>query len=289
MMKSFIAANSLWAHMVSSFDHLPSEQMHARDLVELAAVVAAHGHLLIDGDHHCLSDANLKRYWSACKCRLDRWGSELKKAHQHGQTEKILPSEAHALVEEVFAAEALTRVWTAAATAYDERRDEDDVASVVSNVLNGHLEARHRALRLLADADPVNHRQSKRLTRLYRRIARWVDVLVAFLQTIHEVSRFAIEPERCRDFAGDLRRNRSRHANRHVWRLTFASLRHSLCDDLSEKSPNADLNYEICASIISCFDTNIFESTGAMRSVWLIRLLDNSEQCERMIQGLLAE
>jgi hypothetical protein len=262
--------------------------MHAQDLVELAAIVAAHAELLIESDIARLTDHNLETYWSASKCRLDRWGAALKALRDAKPTSKRLQRRARPLIEEIFASEALTRVWTAAATAFDERRGCRDVEAVVSSVLNGQLEARHRVLRMLADSTAINRSDAKRLTRLHGRVGRWVDLLVAHLQRYHEVSRYAMQPDRCRDFAADLRRQSMRTGGRHTWRLTFSSLRQTLCRELSPHSPNADLNFKIGASIISCFDTRDFESIGALRSVWLIRLLDTSAHCEAMVRDLLA-
>ncbi|MDH3718654.1 MAG: hypothetical protein OES79_11090, partial [Planctomycetota bacterium] len=157
------------------------------------------------------------------------------------------------------------------------------------SVLNGQLEARHRALRILADSDAVSQAEARRLTRLHRRVSRWVDLLVAYLQRYHDVSRYAIQPERCRDFAADLRRQSAKTGGRHTWRLTFSSLRQTLCRELCPISPNADLNFKVGASIISCFDLRDFESIGALRSVWLIRLLDTSAHCETMVRDLLGD
>jgi hypothetical protein len=275
--------------MVNFIDHLPSGQMHAQDLVELAAIVAAHGELLVESRESRLTDKSLENYWSASKCRLDRWGSKLKELQTRKSQDKAAPQRALVLIEEIFASEALTRVWTAAATAYDQQRDSSDATAIVTSVLNGQSEARHRALRLLADAPVVSREDAMRLTRLHRRVGRWIDLLVAYLQRHHEVSRFAIQQERCRDFAADLLRQSDQRGGRHTWRLTFSSLRQTLCRELLPHSPNADLNFKIGASILSCFDTNAFESVGALRSLWLIRLLDTSTHCEAMVRDLLGE
>ncbi|NIN08648.1 MAG: hypothetical protein GTO76_08340 [Planctomycetales bacterium] len=274
--------------MVDFEPHLPADEMHARDLVELAAIVAAHGPLLLESPLARLSDQNLKRYWSASKCRFDRWGMAFKDLRDV-KTAAGPRRRARALIEEIFASEALTRVWTAAATAFDHQRGGTDVESIVSSVLTGQLEARHRALRFLADSQVSRPPQARQLARLHRRLARWVDLLVAHLQRYHEVSRYAMQPDRCRDFAADLERQGLQTGSRYAWRLTFSSMRQTLCRPLSPTSPNADLNFQIAGSIISCFDTRDFEAFGALRSVWLIRLLDTSTLCESLVDHLLAD
>ena len=47
--------------------------MHARELVELAAIVSAHGPVLVRGVER-LSEQGMEEYWTASKIRLDRWG-----------------------------------------------------------------------------------------------------------------------------------------------------------------------------------------------------------------------
>ncbi len=275
--------------MVHFVEHLPADDMHAQDLVELAAIVAAHGGLLIGSGIAQLTDQHLQAYWLASKCRLDRWGTAFKELREAGGGGHCSPRWVRPLIEEVFASETLARVWTAAVTAFDQQRESADAVAVMSNVLNGLVEARHRALRILADSDVIHQDDARRLTRVHRRMNRWVDLLMAYLQRYHEVSRYAILPDRCRDFATDLRRQSARPGGRHTWRLTFSSLRQTLCRELSPQSPNGDLNFKVGASIISCFDIRDFESVGALRSVWLIRLLDTSAHCETMVGQLLAD
>ena len=46
--------------------------MHVRDLVELAALVAVHSPVLIHGGGR-VPKASIEDYWTASRCRLDRW------------------------------------------------------------------------------------------------------------------------------------------------------------------------------------------------------------------------
>ena len=55
--------------------------MHARELLELAALAALHGPA-IAGSSQRLSESSIERSWTASKCRLDRWGHALK---QHAE------------------------------------------------------------------------------------------------------------------------------------------------------------------------------------------------------------
>ena len=51
--------------------------MHARELVELAAIVSAHGPALIRSGNSISADS-IEQYWTTSKVRLDRWARRLK-------------------------------------------------------------------------------------------------------------------------------------------------------------------------------------------------------------------
>src|SRR5688500_8754336 len=130
--------------------------MHARELIELAALVASHGAALVESNGR-LSATGLEQYWVANKCRAERWMRTLK-AHsdaldrlpaelQRGSWRATLPT-----LEEILISEPLSRVWTAVVVAFDVRRQNDEGAAIVRSVHLSHLEARRRALALLMGA-----------------------------------------------------------------------------------------------------------------------------------------
>src|SRR5258707_10141965 len=91
--------------------------MQSCNLVELAALVSAEtpGLLRIEGR---FSAAGIDAYWTASKCRLDRWSRRLKHA-RHGDgassNSSILAEKSClATCTEILTSEILTRVWTAA-------------------------------------------------------------------------------------------------------------------------------------------------------------------------------
>ena len=51
--------------------------MHARELIELAALVSAHGPVLVQSGER-ISSEGVEQYWTTSKVRLDRWGRSLK-------------------------------------------------------------------------------------------------------------------------------------------------------------------------------------------------------------------
>jgi hypothetical protein len=266
--------------------------MHARDLVELAAIVAAHGPVLVRGRQQ-LSATSLQQYWTASKCRLDRWGRSLKgfvsyAADVTGRRREAQWPLVRGVLEEILTGEVLTRVWTAVLSAHDRQHGGEEAEAIARSVLLGHLEARHRVLTLLARTAVIEAEGAVKLNYLRRRTERWADLLVGYLVGLEDVSQFAVDPQRARDFAEDLRYRSNLQGGRHTWPLVLASLRTAFGEGLGSVSPNADLNAEIASSILACFQPELFDSTGLLRSLWLVRLANVTNDAQGMVEDLLA-
>jgi hypothetical protein len=265
--------------------------MHARELVELAAVVSTHGPLLIRQTQR-ISQSSIDQYWTASKSRLDRWGRALKQlgteAAVAGPSHSGESSDACGLLEEILSGEVLTRVWTAVACAFDRLQQTDQVESVARSVLIGHLEARHRVLTLLVRGPGIDAEEAVKLNRLRRRTERWTDMLLGYLMTVYDVREFAIDPQRAKDFSEDLSFQNQMPGGRHAWSLIQASLQAAFGQGLSPTSPNADLNRRIATSILSCFQPELFDGTGLPRSAWLARIANTTTDAVGMIDQLLA-
>ena len=265
--------------------------MHARELVELAGVISAHGPALIRSGER-IPVESIEQYWTTSKVRLDRWAwrlrSFVRQATSDARRRRDQWPEVRGVLEEILTGEMLTRVWTAVLCAYDRRRGADDAEPVARSVMIGHMEARHRVLALMIRSPGVDAEAAVHLNRLRRRVERWTDLLVGHLAGIHDVGEFAFDPQRARDFAEDLQQRSSRQGGRHVWPLLLASLRAAFWQGLRAESPNADLNARIAASILSCFPTDLFDSTGLLRSLWLMRLSNVAEDTQGKIDDLLS-
>ena len=265
--------------------------MHARELIELAALASFHGPVLIRGTEP-ISKAHLDRYWIASKSRLDRWGRALKQVHMAATAAAPKSGRPHraairGLLEEILTGEVLTRVWTAVMCAYDHHHGSGLIEPVVRSVLIGHLEARHRVLTLLVQGPGIDAAEAVKLNRLRRRTERWTDLLVGHLAGLHDVGEFAVDPRRARDFAEDLRWQSRQQGGRYAWPLTLASLRAAFRQGLAPLSPNPELNTTIAESILSCFQPELFDSTGIFRSAWLMRLSHAAADAQGMIDELL--
>jgi hypothetical protein len=265
--------------------------MHARDLIELAAVVSAHGPVLIHGGA-AISGSAVEQYWTASKCRLDRWARDLKQfsteaSHPTPEWRRTRWPLFCAVLEEVLTGEVLTRVFAAVMSAHDQEQGTDDASPLTRSIMLGHLEARTRVLRHLVRGPGIRAEEALRLNRLRRRAERWIDLLVGHLAGEVDVRQFAIDPSRAVDFGEDLGYQSRLSGGRHAWPLVQASLQAAFGQGLSPLSPNADLNDRIGTSVLSCFPPELFDSTGVFRSLWMVRLTNGTADAEGMLDDLL--
>ena len=172
--------------------------------------------------------------------------------------------------------ELLTRLWTAAAAAYDAARNDQELSPVARNIFAGHLDARRRLLALLADGRVILLPEAVKLNHLRRRVERWTDMLLAHLAPLIDIEEFAFEPDRARDFAEDLDHESAHAEHRFTSQLVLVSLRASFADGLSDRSPNADLNRRIGAAILGALPRRDSDSTSLVKSLWLQRIISTA-------------
>jgi hypothetical protein len=112
--------------------------------------------------------------------------------------------------------------------------------------------------------------------------------LIGYLVPLGDLSEFAIDPARAKDFSQDLRDEGVHPGRRIVWSLILTSLRTSFRQESQSESPNADLNQRIAAGILACFPGDLFDSTGQFQSLWLIRLHSSAADAQIMLEELLS-
>lgn len=265
--------------------------MHARELVELAAILSVHGPVVIRNTQ-TLSETGMQDYWTASKCRLDRWARSLKSftADAPGLSPTAMRVQwphVRSVLEEILTGEVLTRVWTTVLCLCNRQHGAQDAEAIARSVMIGHLEARHRVLMLLVRGPGIEAEGAVKLNHLRRRAERWTDLLVGYLARSGDVAEFAVDGDRAREFAQDLQHQSSRPGGRYAWPLILASLRAAFRQGLTPISPNADLNATIASAILSCFPSDLFDSTGLFRSLWLTRLSNVTNDVQGMIDNLL--
>jgi hypothetical protein len=238
--------------------------MQAGELIHLAALIAAQGAL----PGGALSTNSLGNYWMASKCRLDRWYGALRppSARHIGNWPAL-----RSVIEEILLSEVLVRVWTGFLVLHDRAVGEDEAEPLARSVLSGHLEARQRALSLLLHATGVPISDAIAINHLRRKTDRWTDLLLGYLAPRCDLSDLATDAQRVRDFALDWQ-DAPAEASSPRWPLLLASLQEAFPIDPAIRGPTADLNERIAASILSCFPSESFDSTGPFRGLWMVRL-----------------
>ena len=190
------------------------------------------------------------------------------------------------MLEEILTGEMLTRVWTAVLCAYDRRRGADDAEPVARSVLIGHMEARHRVLTLLVRAPGIDAEAAVE-TQPTAPPRRTLDRSVGRPSGGHaRRQRVCLRSPTGKRLCRGLAASRRFQGGRHAWPLVLASLRAAFRQVLGPESPNADLNARIAASILACFPAELFDSTGLLRSLWLMRLTNVAEDTQGMIDEL---
>jgi hypothetical protein len=264
--------------------------VQAYELVELSAVIAVNGQSFVRGRGR-LGDNSISRYWSASRCRFDRWAHALKRYHGLAQADGKPPILAwrrvRPVLEETLTGEILTRVWTAVACEHDRRRGSSYVSPVVRSVFLGHLEARNRALNLIFNDEQNDINEVLAMNRLRCRCERWTDMLLGYLMPHCEIADLAIDSKRVRDFAEDIGDEHQGPNVEQAWQLLYASLQSTFRSRSARVSPNADLNSQIASSILACFPPEVFDSIGMLSSLWLERLNCTTADTQALIEKLL--
>jgi hypothetical protein len=275
--------------------------MQASDLVELAALISAEAPSLLRRAAR-FSPAGGDAYWTASKCRLDRWTRQLKfgcgPPDSRAADARMEHPACFATCLEVFVSEVLTRVWAAAAAAEDQRSELTEFAPIAHSILFGHQEARLRVLSFVtADLEgrpSRRQRQAQRLDRVRRVSERWTDLLLAPLADSCDLEAIAHNPARVRDFAADRIDERDSPIAGRARALLNLSLRSAFRRFSAWPSRNADLNSQIAAAILTCLNFDSFDAAGGplegQTYSWLLhaRLATVTSDAERLVQDLLA-
>lgn len=262
--------------------------MQTRDIAELASLATEHGPLLMRGPA-VISQAAIDQYWLTSKYRLDAWGRTLKRF-----SAVLTPQSANArrspgigaVVEEILVGELLTRVWAGVLCGYDRQRKQCELEPIARSVHTGHMEARNRALRLLMHAPGVRVEEAVALNKLRQRVEHWTDLLLGRLSNTLDVSEFACDPRRAREFARDLREEEALSGSRTAWNVSMLAMRAAFHQCLQHDAPHSDLNARIGASVLGCFPPEVFDSTGRFQSLWALRLFTTATDAEGMIEAL---
>jgi hypothetical protein len=272
----------------------PYLPMHVHQLAELAGLAATNAPALIKG-RMLVGETVSQQYWTASRCRLDRWSSSIKKTTRqlsHGSS-PASTLELRTTCEEILASEILTRVWAAVARLYDAQHEVELLSPVAHNIYQGHLEARQQVLRVIADDSGLDAgldaEAAVELNRLRRRCERWTDMLVGYLSGLGDVEEYVFDAERMRDFAEDLSYGRRMSGGPAAWALLSASLKTIFDTDLAQDSACADLNDQIAAAIMGCYPAGTFDGQESAKDHWFARITRTTADAQGMIDAFLSD
>jgi len=265
-----------------------------------------------------MPETALHQYWTASKCRLERWKWTLyefrrRQAEQSAAPQKAsskadgfeqlgpsasIPPTSHkpgatslflAALEEILLSEVFSRVWTALLEAHDQRRSCSEAGPIARSVLLDHFEVRRRLLNLLLQVDTERSTEQRHLNQLRTLAERWTDLLLGALADLVQPTEFAFDPARVRDFAGDFSLQSPPHVRQQAWKLTLASLRSAFAVGLQPVSANPDLNQTIAQAVVECLPRDIPLLSLPNESLWCLELDRRTGDLENLLSALLAD
>ncbi len=268
--------------------------MKPSEHIELATIVSAYGRVLVESQRPIPSNL-LNRYWAASKVRWGRWTETMKRFSATDPSSDAHSSEITVLnrwgsiretIEELFLCEVSTRVWAAVAAAWDQRLGCGDGEPIVRSVLVAHTEARCRALNCLLQSSGVPAQEAVELNRLRQKTERWSDMLVGYLARWYDVAEYAADPQRAKDFADDFQGRREWEAGGSAWSLLAGSLRKGFPVRTVPFTANDDLNWNIAATMLDCFESYEIDASHVGRLLWSLRMRSLTEQTQSLIDEL---
>ena len=294
------------------FQDLIDKRMPVEDLIQLACLLAVSPPTINHNSQRGLS-SHLHEYWAASCDRLDRWTFHLPSllhsasapscpAVRDTKREKkpafgmsVHPTSILALITEMILSEPLARIW--AAVLSDTQKNLTDTGSAIPtgrfknpacDILERHSKLMQRTMEELERCLPEK-KSCVLVQNLFRRSRRWTDLLLAHMEQSQPVSRFAPNPQRCLDFAEDLRSQWTSGDGPELAALTIASARKAICESATAGAFSSRLNYRIGASVLQSCDPNDLEFLGLINSHGVVRLWETFARCETMLGAALED
>ncbi len=229
-------------------------------LTEVAALISAHSHLLIEQPEP-LPNSVLGDFYIQSRNRFNRWMRDLNDLennvkirdplHLIGLTPIRPPVQS--ITEQILINDLLNRVWTVIAISMDRYRDEERVETLFRNIYRGHLTIRHRALSLCLDDASLSPTQVIHINQLRASAERWADLLCSILMGKYDLWDYAYDQSRAQEFQQDRFDQDAVKQRSEVWTLILAGLRHSFPDEDGLAAPLHEDDRQIARAILSAF------------------------------------
>lgn len=239
-------------------------------LTEVAALISAHCHLLIEQPEP-LPNSVLGDFYIQSRNRFNRWLRDLNDL-EHGVTIRdplhliglnpVRPP-VQSITEQILINDMLNRAWTVVVVGADRYREEDRVETLVKNVHRGHLTIRHKALNLCLNDESLTPAQVIHVNHLRSSAERWSDMLCSMLMGRFDLWEYAYDQTRAREFYEDRFNQETLKPQSQVWTLILAGLRNSFPEDGSLGAPLHEDDRRIARAMLDSFPT----SAGNM-AIW---------------------
>jgi hypothetical protein len=189
------------------------------------------------------------------------------------------------VAQEIFLAELVTRVWSAALLAFDREYDTNEFGGLAHSIHIAHLEAKNRAMRLLLDDPHVDANTFERLNSLRRKVERWTDLLLSQIPDPAAADSFAFSKNRVHDFRQE--NNLQTNDSRSIRQMLFTNAIAEDFGPLVHRCPaNPDVNRLIAEGLLTCFPADRFDSTGLPKSVQILWLEKSSNDTVALFKDL---
>jgi len=113
-------------------------------------------------------------------------------------------------------------------------------------------------------------------------------MLLAYVAIEHDVSEFAFEVDRFDDFCEDVEHEAESGVAQHGCSILLPSIHSAFREGVSHAVPNGDLNEQIAAGLMACFEPGFFDAVGSRESLWQVRLANTSADAAGMLADLIA-
>lgn len=265
--------------------------MHCVLLADLAATLSQHGPAILYRCDTVPSEA-ITRYWTSSRTRVDLWHQAMaryKLADQYANSSDLRAwwSDHLVVLEEILVSEILTRVISAIAVGMEDAKDSDEISPITHAIYLTHLEARNRVQELMLYGRGISVSEAVRLNRLRQGVERWTDTLIGRMAAMKpQMIRYAIDPKRASEHASEMRQCSSRRSLMTSNWLLNASMHDTISRRTSKATALPQANHGVANSVLLMLRPDLFDSVGALKSIWLHRLQIDSERADRVLHGL---
>jgi len=265
--------------------------MDTRAIAELVTFVVDHAATLWEGHDFTIPQAALQGYWVSARGRFDSWASQLKELTAHSSVQhKAFPfrNQMTGLLEEILTNDVLTRVWTAVLLLYDQQRMVDWGGPVGQSAFLSQLELRVRSLSILNEGKMLPPSDTLKLHQLCERNDRWSDLLLARLSEFGDLSSFAVDLQRWREFSHDFTALRSPEQRQQTWQLMKKSFIAAYSTPVFRYHMQSTRTTIMAGHILNCFPPKVMESGESLSFYRESALLGLCCQAEELLETVTA-